>query len=181
MRTVVTSRVVKLVDAGAIVVAGLSATACRAPVAAVDIDAASIGGVVQNGTRPEAGVWVVAETTGLPTHFSRIVVTDDNGQFLIPDLPASVSYDVWVRGYGLRDSQPIKTGARRASHPAGGERADATGSVPNLSGQLLALPVSAAAFQCPSVGRLRGRSRAGVARRGTGRGSGGGSATIPGT
>ncbi len=110
MRTVVTSQVVKWVHAGAIVAAGLGATACRAPVAAVDIDAASIGGLVQNGTRPEAGVWVVAETTGLPTHFSRIVVTDDNGQFLIPDLPPSVSYDVWVRGYGLRDSQPIKTG-----------------------------------------------------------------------
>src|SRR4029453_17678946 len=56
----------------------------------------------------EAGVWVIAETDGLPTHFSRIVVTDDNGQFLIPDLPASASYDVWVRGYGLRDSQPVK-------------------------------------------------------------------------
>jgi hypothetical protein len=146
----------------------------------VEVDATSIGGVVQNGTRPEAGVWVIAETTGLPTHFSRIVVTDDNGQFLIPDLPASVSYDVWVRGYGLRDSQPTKTGPGERLTPCM-ENADATGSVPNLSGQLLALTVSAAAFQCPSVGRLRGRGRAGVARRGTGRGSGGGSATLPGT
>ena len=108
MRTVVTSRTVKLLGGGAIVAAGLSATACRAPAAPVDVDATSIGGVVLNGGRPEAGVWVIAETTGLPTHFSRIVVTDDEGRFLVPDLPESASYDVWVRGYGLRDSQPIK-------------------------------------------------------------------------
>ena len=108
MRTDVTSRVVRLLAAGAIVAAGVSASACRAPAAPVDVDAASIGGVVLNGGRPEAGVWVIAETTGLPTHFSRIVVTDDDGRFLVPDLPESASYDVWVRGYGLRDSQPVK-------------------------------------------------------------------------
>jgi streptogramin lyase len=79
------------------------------PAAPVEVDGASIGGTVLNGTRPEAGVWVIAETSSLPTHFSRIVVTDDNGQFLIPDLPEGASYDVWVRGYGLRDSQPSKT------------------------------------------------------------------------
>ena len=107
MRTDVTSRVVRLLAAGAIVAAGLGTFACGAPTP-VDVDAASIGGVVLNGGRPEAGVWVIAETTGLPTHFSRIVVTDDEGRFLVPDLPESASYDVWVRGYGLRDSQPVK-------------------------------------------------------------------------
>src|SRR5688572_13761331 len=110
MRTDVTSRVVKLLAAGAIVAAGLSTFACGAPGTVVDVDPASIGGVVLNGGRAEAGVWVIAETTGLPTHFSRIVVTDDEGRFLVPDLPASASYDVWVRGYGLRDSQPVKAG-----------------------------------------------------------------------
>ena len=73
----------------------------------VVVDQASIGGVVLNGQRPEAGVWVIAETTELPTHFSRIVVTDDLGRFVVPDLPAA-SYDVWVRGYGLRDSEPVR-------------------------------------------------------------------------
>ena len=107
MRTDVTSRVVWLPAVGAIVAAGLGTFACGAPTP-VDVDAASIGGVVLNGGRPEAGVWVIAETTGLPTHFSRIVVTDDEGRFLVPDLPESASYDVWVRGYGLRDSQPVK-------------------------------------------------------------------------
>jgi streptogramin lyase len=82
---------------------------CARGSAAVDVDQKSIGGIVMNGQKAEAGVWVIAETTGLPTHFSRIVVTDDSGRFLVPDLPAAGSYDVWVRGYGLRDSQPVKT------------------------------------------------------------------------
>jgi streptogramin lyase len=73
----------------------------------VSVDKASIGGVVLNGQKAEAGVWVIAETTELPTHFSRIVVTDDHGRFVVPDLPGA-SYDVWVRGYGLRDSDHVK-------------------------------------------------------------------------
>jgi hypothetical protein len=39
----------------------------------------SIAGVVTGPAGPEAGVWVVAETTELPTRFARIVVTDDRG------------------------------------------------------------------------------------------------------
>ena len=69
----------------------------------VPSDAQGISGVVLNGDRPEAGVWVVAETDSLPTHFQRIVVTDDQGRFLVPDLPDG-AYEVWARGYGLRDS-----------------------------------------------------------------------------
>jgi len=66
-----------------------------------------ITGVVQGGAGPEAGVWVIAETKGLPTNFIKIVVTDDQGRFTLPDLPAA-SYGVWVRGYGLADSTPIQ-------------------------------------------------------------------------
>ena len=62
-----------------------------------------IGGVVTGPHGPEAGVWVIAETNELPTKFVRIVVTDDQGRYLIPDLPKA-SYSVWVRGYGLVDS-----------------------------------------------------------------------------
>ena len=54
----------------------------------------------------EAGVWVIAETKDLPTNFIKIVVTDDQGRFVLPDLPAA-NYRVWVRGYGLVDSTPI--------------------------------------------------------------------------
>jgi len=70
---------------------------------APQIDADDIGGVVTGPGGPEAGVWVIAETTDLPTRFVRIVVTDDRGRYLLPDLPAA-SYSVWVRGYGLIDS-----------------------------------------------------------------------------
>ena len=71
--------------------------------AAVQIDADDIGGVVTGPGGPEAGVWVIAETNDLPTRFVRIVVTDDRGRYLLPDLPRA-NYSVWVRGYGLVDS-----------------------------------------------------------------------------
>ncbi|HEX2930048.1 MAG TPA: carboxypeptidase-like regulatory domain-containing protein, partial [Candidatus Binatia bacterium] len=57
---------------------------------------------------PEAGVWVIAETTNLPTRFARMVVTDDQGRYVIPDLPKA-SYDIWARGYGLIDSPKVKS------------------------------------------------------------------------
>ena len=74
---------------------------------AVRIDADDIGGVVTGAKGPEAGVWVIAETTELPTKFTKIVVTDDQGRYVMPDLPKA-SYSVWVRGYGLVDSPKVK-------------------------------------------------------------------------
>jgi hypothetical protein len=71
--------------------------------ATIPIDSDDISGVVRGPKGPEAGVWVIAETTELPTKFVRIVLTDDRGRYLIPDLPKA-SYNVWVRGYGLVDS-----------------------------------------------------------------------------
>ena len=67
----------------------------------------AIGGVVRGPSGPEAGVWVIAETTDLPTRFARIVVTDDAGRYLVPDLPTA-NYEVWVRGYGLVDSPKLR-------------------------------------------------------------------------
>jgi len=75
---------------------------------AVNVKANEIGGVVTGATGPESGAWVIAETTDLPTKFVRIVVTDDQGRYLIPDLPRG-SYTVWARGYGLVDSAKTKT------------------------------------------------------------------------
>ena len=66
-----------------------------------------IAGVVTGPRGPEAGVWVIAETTDLPTRFARIVVTDAAGRYLIPDLPQA-NYSVWVRGYGLVDSAKMR-------------------------------------------------------------------------
>ncbi|MFM9970729.1 MAG: carboxypeptidase-like regulatory domain-containing protein [Burkholderiales bacterium] len=74
---------------------------------AVAIDADDIGGVVRGPKGPEAGVWVIAETIDLPTRFIKIVVTDDQGRFVVPDLPKA-NYDLWVRGYGLVDSTKVK-------------------------------------------------------------------------
>jgi hypothetical protein len=73
------------------------------------VDKTSIGGTVVNssGGTAEAGVWVIAETKSLPTPFRKIVVTDDQGRFLVPDLPEG-AYEVFVRGYGLKDSDPVK-------------------------------------------------------------------------
>ena len=89
----------------AVVVVGLAAfgTAPRAPNAATQIGGDTIGGVVTGPHGPEAGVWVIAETSELATKFVKIVVTDDQGRYLLPDLPKA-TYRVWVRGYGLVDS-----------------------------------------------------------------------------
>src|SRR3984893_7220798 len=71
------------------------------------VGAADIGGVVNDAAGHEAGVWVIAETSDLPTKFVKIVVTDDQGRYLVPDLPKA-NYSVWVRGYGLVDSPKSK-------------------------------------------------------------------------
>ena len=70
------------------------------------VGAESLGGIVNGPRGGEAGVWVIAETDDLDTRFRKIVVTDGDGRFLLPDLPAA-TYDVWVRGYGLVDSTPV--------------------------------------------------------------------------
>ena len=80
------------------------ATAEGAP----QIGANDMGGTVTSANGPEAGVWVIAETTELPTKFAKIVVTDDRGRYVMPDLPKA-NYNVWVRGYGLVDSPKVQT------------------------------------------------------------------------
>src|SRR6266478_331417 len=75
---------------------------------AVRIDGDDIGGIVTSANGPEAGVWVIAETTDLPTKYAKIVVTDDQGRYVIPDLPKA-NYSIWVRGYGLVDSPKVQS------------------------------------------------------------------------
>src|SRR5215468_468826 len=77
-------------------------------VAAPPIDGDDIGGIVTSRFGPEAGVWVVAETTELGTRFAKMAVTDERGRFVVPDLPKA-TYRVWVRGYGLVDSPKVTT------------------------------------------------------------------------
>ena len=93
-----------LASSGLMAVAGVSsAFAAGAPVA---IDNDDIGGVVTSSKGPEAGVWVVAETKDVGTQYIKIAITDDQGRYVVPDLPKG-KYKVWVRGYGLTDSKPV--------------------------------------------------------------------------
>ena len=84
-----------------------SSSARQLPSDTVKIDNDDIGGVVTSSKGPEAGVWVIAETIDLPTKFAKIVVTDDRGRYVMPDLPKA-NYNVWVRGYGLIDSPKVQ-------------------------------------------------------------------------
>src|SRR2546422_10515749 len=88
---------------GAIIIGSLLQASQQAAAQGSDLS-----GVVRSSNGPEAGVWVIAETTDLPTKFAKIVVTDDRGRYLIPELPKA-TYSVWVRGYGLVDSPKVRT------------------------------------------------------------------------
>jgi hypothetical protein len=72
----------------------------------IPIDADDIAGVVRSAAGAEAGVWVIAESRDLPTRYAKIVVTDEAGRYLVPDLPRA-KYQLWVRGYGLADSARV--------------------------------------------------------------------------
>jgi len=76
--------------------------------AGVTVGESDLGGVVSGPNGPEAGVWVIAETTDLPTKFAKMVVTDDQGRYVLPELPKA-NYTVWVRGYGLVDSPKLQS------------------------------------------------------------------------
>jgi hypothetical protein len=107
MRSSVHLRVAAILTATVVVAAwGLTGIG-QAPARGVAVDADDIGGIVTGAKGPEAGVWVIAETTDLPTRLIKSVVTDDQGRYLIPDLPKA-GYSVWVRGYGLVDSPKVK-------------------------------------------------------------------------
>src|SRR5437763_4640901 len=101
MRVWLRSGIAALAAAGVTAAARPWVAAQSRPAVAIDPD--DIGGVVTSAKGPEAGVWVIAETTETPTRFVRIVVTDDQGRYVLPDLPRA-NFDVFVRGYGLVDS-----------------------------------------------------------------------------
>jgi hypothetical protein len=90
--------------AGLLAISFTSINAKQGSAPAVDAD--DVGGVVRSTKGPEAGVWVIAETKELPTPYVKIVVTDDQGRYLLPDLPKA-TYSVFVRGYGLVDSARV--------------------------------------------------------------------------
>src|SRR6267142_3884662 len=89
-------------------IAAIVAACMSAPQGDGSPGANDIAGTVTGASGPEAGVWVIAETNDLPTKFAKVVVTDDKGRFLVPDLPKG-NYSVWVRGYGLVDSPKVQS------------------------------------------------------------------------
>src|SRR5207237_6613692 len=97
---------IAVVVVAAVVLTSLAGMHAQVAPATVAIDNDDIGGVVRGPRGPEAGVWVIAETRDTPTRLIKIVVTDDQGRYLVPDLPKA-NYDVWVRGYGLIDSPKV--------------------------------------------------------------------------
>ena len=97
---------------------------------AIRVGANDLGGVVTSAKGLEAGVWVIAETTDLPTKFAKIVVTDDRGRYVMPDLPKA-NYRVWVRGYGLVDSPKVQS---------------APGKIINLTAVVAPSPAAAAEY-----------------------------------
>src|SRR6059036_769667 len=123
-------QVVAIAFAATIVFSLIGVQSQNAPQATVAIDPDDIGGVVTSSKGPEAGVWVIAETRDTPTRLIKSVVTDDQGRYLLPDLPKA-NYNVWVRGYGLVDSPKVKA---------------APGKVVNLTATLAPGPKAAAEY-----------------------------------
>ena len=91
----------------AALLAGSSVAGAQQTAGGITVGDSDLGGVVRSAKGPEAGVWVIAETTDLPTKFAKIVVTDDQGRYVLPELPKA-TYSVWVRGYGLVDSPKVR-------------------------------------------------------------------------
>ena len=100
----VASRYGRIVAALVFSVSTAAFAAGQTSAGAIAMDNDDIAGIVTGPDGPEGGVWVIAETSDLPTRHIKIVVTDDDGRYLLPDLPTA-TYDVWVRGYGLVDSE----------------------------------------------------------------------------
>ena len=104
----------------------------------------SIRGLVTSSAGPEAGVWVIAETTDLLTRYIKEVVTDDHGRYLIPGLPKA-KYTVWARGYGLVDSPKVETVPGRAVDLRPGVAPDNKGRCALLPRLIIGTPYS----RCP--------------------------------
>src|SRR5499427_3154252 len=115
-----------------VVFAGTPAPLHAQQAPAVSIGDTDLGGVVRGPNGPEAGVWVIAETNDLPTKMVKIVVTDDQGRYVVPDLPKA-NYTLWVRGYGLVDSPKVMTVPGKSEFPGTGN--DGNGINPNIKSQ----------------------------------------------
>ena len=89
---------------------------------AMQVKADQIGGVVTGARGPEAGVWVIVETRDLPTRYIKIVATDDQGRYMIPDLPARelrrLGARLWPRRFAEAEIRPRQAGESEGGHRA---------------------------------------------------------------
>ena len=130
------------------------------------VDADDLAGVVTGASGPEAGVWVIAETRDLPTRYIKIVVTDDRGRYLMPDLPKA-NYDIWVRGYGLVDSPKVKSAPGKTLDLKAMRAPSDAAAAAVLSGDLLVVDAEDPGCQdLPGHGTLRQRHSGRAARSG---------------
>ena len=130
----------------AISLVGLSAS--QVSNEAISVDGDDVGGVVTSAKGPEAGVWVIAETTDLPTKFIRIVVTDDRGRYVVPDLPESELQRVGAR---LRVDR-FGEGSGRAGET--GEPDRARGAEPSRGGAILSVQLLVVDASGPRLTRI---------------------------
>ena len=114
------------------------------------IDADDIGGVLMGPSGPEAGVWIVAETRDFKTRYVKAVVTDDQGRFVLPDMPAA-NYQVFSRGYGLVDS------AKAAARPGAVVRLSARAATPAEAAKVYPAAYWYAMLKVPSKTSLNSR------------------------
>ena len=126
-----------------VLVGAASGIRAQAADSAIHIVADSIGGTVTSAKGPEAGVWVIAETKDLPNTFVKIVVTDDKGRYALPQLPKG-KYKVWVRGYGLVDSDPVDATPGKLGRPDRQDRSVGQGRRAILPAELLVRPAASA-------------------------------------
>ncbi len=118
------------VGVGLVWIVALAVAAAQQPgTNAVAIDNDDIGGVVTSASGPEAGVWVIAETSQLPTKFAKIVVTDDSGRYLIPDLPKA-NYRTRKRPRSIIPPATGRRSSRSRRRATFQERADAATAFP---------------------------------------------------
>ena len=111
---------------------------------AADTAATTLGyiqGTVRSTAGPEAGVWVIAETKDLPTGLIKIVVTDDQGRYVLPEYADG---ELQRLGPWLRpgDSKPVTAKTEHGQQcaciePDGRCCQGRCGSGKSLSGQLL--------------------------------------------
>ena len=119
-----------------------------------------IDGLVTVEGENSGGLWVIAETIDTPTPYRKIVVTHDDGRFVIPDLPSDAEFQIWVRGYGIEDSPKF---AARVEHEIVFDLQPA--SSPQVAAQAYPANYWLAMLDLPEVSEFPGTGDNGIGRQ----------------